>query len=65
MDTVEIQAELVTEDESYFIQIADNPPIRIPISEDNALLSVLQCGGQWQEWRVFEHADYTLAILFR
>jgi hypothetical protein len=34
MDTVE--AELVTEGESYFIQINDNPSIRIPISEDNA-----------------------------
>lgn len=34
MDKVE--AELITEGESYFIQINDNPPIRIPISEDNA-----------------------------
>jgi len=34
MDTVE--AELVTEEESYFIQINDSPSIRIPISEDNA-----------------------------
>jgi hypothetical protein len=34
MDTVE--AELVTEEELYFIQINDSPLIRIPISEDNA-----------------------------
>jgi len=34
MDTVE--AELVTEGESYFIQINDKPSIRIPISDDNA-----------------------------
>jgi hypothetical protein len=34
MDTVE--AELVTEEESYFIQINASPSIRIPISEDNA-----------------------------
>src|SRR5690606_30268238 len=36
METIEIEAELVSSDQAQFIQINAAPQIRIPVSDDNA-----------------------------